>query len=152
MARAADVAAVAWTFDPPPKVFFGRAEQLTTLDQKVERIAFLGVDHIVVSRFDEDCRSQSAEAFLGELARLGPLAVWVGGDFRFGSGQKGDVAMLSRRFVTYVAPPVRCPAGEVVSSTRIRALRRDGITEVAEALLGWFGFASGIEVRAGRAA
>ena len=148
-ARAEGVPSVVWTFDPPPKVFFGRAEQLSPLAEKLERIACLGADHIVVSRFDEVYCSRSAEAFLDDLARVNPLGVWVGGDFRFGKGQAGDFTMLARAFPTHVLPPVRCPAGEVVSSTRIRALRREGMTEAAGALLGWLG--SG-ESRLGRAA
>ena len=36
-ARARGVPSVVWTFDPPPKVFFGRARQLVALDQKLAR-------------------------------------------------------------------------------------------------------------------
>lgn len=136
-ARAARLPAVVWTFDPPPKVFFGRAELLTPLAEKLRRLACLEPDHIVVAAFDEAYRLRSAEAFLEDLERIRPRKIWTGEDFRFGAGQAGDVALLGRRFALGLHAPVRCAGGEIVSSSRIRALRAQGLVEAAEALLGW---------------
>ncbi|MGI6246151.1 MAG: FAD synthetase [Pseudochelatococcus sp.] len=138
-ARASGTPSVVWTFDPPPKAFFGRAEQLTTLAEKLDRIAFWQPDHIVVTTFDETYRKRSAGAFLNDVARLNPSSVWVGGDFRFGAGQAGDVALLARTFDTRLHAPVLCDEGEIVSSSRIRQLRARGMVDAAETLLGWFG-------------
>lgn len=138
VARAAvlGVPAVVWTFDPPPKVFFAGQQQLSTLDDKLARIAMLGPDHVVVARFDDAYRRRSAEAFLAGLARLSPREVHVGGDFRFGARQAGDTDLLARHFPVRIFDPVCCAASEVVSSSRIRALRSAGRHDLAAAVQG----------------
>lgn len=130
------VPSVVWTFDPPPKVFFGRARPLCTLEEKLVRLARMGPDVIVVSRFSETYCRRSAEAFLGDLGRVNPMRIHVGADFRFGSKQAGTVALLAQHFDVAIAPEVRCDGGEVISSTRIRALRADGDSATAKHLLG----------------
>lgn len=133
-AREAGLPAVVWTFDPPPKVFFGAAERLSTLDDKLARIAQLGPDWIVVASFTRTYCARTAGDFMTDLARLEPQRIHVGADFRFGAKQSGDTALLARRFEICIGTPVRCDAGEVVSSTRIRALRQAGDKERADAL------------------
>ena len=55
------VASVVCTFDPPPKVFFGRAAQLCPLEVKLARLTSLGSDHLVVLPFDETLRDFIAD-------------------------------------------------------------------------------------------
>ena len=136
-AQARRLPAVVWTFDPPPTVFFGRAQSLVSVEEKVARLRSLGADHVVAARFDDAFRRRPAEAFLAGLAQLNPVLVWVGPDFRFGAGQAGTVSLLAERFQIRVLKPVRCAAGEVVSSTRIRGLIGMGAFDAAEALQGW---------------
>lgn len=125
-ARQLGLPAVVWTFDPPPKVVFGRAAQLLPLGQKLARIARLGPDYIVVASFTRCYASRSAEDFLSDLSRLCPRSIHVGGDFRFGLRQAGDVGLLARHFDVSIRKPVTCPAGETISSSRIRKLRESG--------------------------
>lgn len=134
-ARALGLPSVVCTFDPPPKVFFGRAAQLCPLSVKLARISALGPDHVVVLSFDEALRGLSPEAFMARLTRLQPQEIRVGGDFRFGAKQAGDVSLLARRFNVHVQSPVRCAEGEVISSTRIRGLLEQGLTAAAATLL-----------------
>ena len=130
------VPSVAYTFDPPPKVVFGGAPLLTPRPEKISRLAALGLDHAVIADFDAAYASRSAENFLEELGDLNPVEVWVGSDFRFGYKQAGDVEMLGRRFATRVFEPVQCPQGEVISSSRVRALLALGAVDEARSLLG----------------
>ncbi len=134
-ARRARIPAVVWTFDPPPKVFFGRAARISPLEEKLARIARLGPDWIVVASFTAAYAARSAEDFLKDLARAGPRRLHVGGDFRFGARQSGDLALLARRFAVVQAPVVACGAGERISSSRIRALWAEGRAEEAARLL-----------------
>lgn len=136
-ARRCGVPAVVYTFDPPPKVYFGQAEPLISLREKLERIATFAPDHIVVAGFDQIYVRRSAADFLAELQRLQPSEVIVGEDFRFGSCKGGTAQLLRQHFNTRVLPPVRCGNGEIVSSSRIRSLRRSGLAAAAAALENW---------------
>ena len=135
-ARAAALPSVVWTFDPPPKVVFGRATLLSPLAERLAKIARLGPDHIVVASFTAAYAARSAERFIADLARIGPRRIHVGADFRFGARQTGDVALLRRHFEVAVASPVVCAGGEAISSSRIRALRAAGRGSDAAGLLG----------------
>ncbi len=130
------VPSVVWTFDPPPKVAFGRAGQICCLAEKLRRIAGLGPDWIVVARFTKAYAERSAADFLDDLAQLSPRTVHVGADFRFGARQAGDVALLASRFDISLARPVMCAGGEVISSSRIRSLENLGHRLAAQRLLG----------------
>ncbi len=128
--------AVIWTFDPPPKVFFGRARQLCPLSEKLSRIAALGPDYIVVTSFTALYASRSPEDFIADLARINPAVIHVGADFRFGARQAGDVALLARHFPLVEIRATCCCKGEIISSSRIRALHAAGEIDAARALLG----------------
>ncbi|HEY8341984.1 MAG TPA: adenylyltransferase/cytidyltransferase family protein [Calditerricola sp.] len=135
-ARTLGVPSVVYTFDPPPRCYLQRVPMLTPLEEKVRRLAQLGVDHVVVARFDETYMSRSAEAFIEELRALNPVEIWVGRDFRFGRGRQGGIDALAAAFHVRVMDPVCCTRGEVISSTRIRSLIAKGRREEAWTLLG----------------
>ncbi|GGE98564.1 hypothetical protein GCM10007285_27660 [Stappia taiwanensis] len=136
-ARRRGVPSLVYTFDPPPKTVFAKVLQLTPLEEKLRRLSHFGVDHIVVARFDADYAARPAEAFIAELGRLNPRELWLGRDFRFGQGRKGDVALLSRYFDVRVLKDVGCTTGERISSSRLRALFGEGRREEARRLHGW---------------
>ena len=133
------------TFDPHPAALV-RPESapllLTDLEQKLELLADAGVDHVVVVRFDEARRSQSAAAFVEEVlvGCLQARAVVVGHDFHFGKGREGSVAFLAQEGSVHgfdvLGLHLQQAAGAAVSSTRIRTLLLDGEVEAAAALLG----------------
>ncbi|WP_246787660.1 FAD synthetase [Bradyrhizobium sp. CCBAU 53421] len=136
-ARRRGVPAVVYTFDPPPKVYFGQAEALIPLREKLQRIATFAPDHVVVADFNQIYARRGAAQFLTELQLLQPREVIVGEDFRFGSCKGGTAQLLRQHFNTRILPPVRCGNGEIVSSSRIRALRRSGLAAAASALENW---------------
>jgi riboflavin kinase / FMN adenylyltransferase len=133
------VPSVVYTFDVPPKVFFGKADALIPLAEKLARISNLEPDYIVVAHFAQEYARRTAAEFIAELKGFNPDLVLLGGDFRFGSCKSGDVALLGRHFATRILPTVLCGRGEVVSSSRIRGLRRSGQVFAAAALEGWIG-------------
>lgn len=135
-ARATGLPAVVWTFDPPPKVFFGKARQLTPLSEKLARIARLGPDYIVLSNFGHSYAARSPADFLADLSRIGPKRIHVGADFRFGARQAGDTDLLARHFKVVLAPPVLCERGVTISSSRIRALHESCLLSEAASLQG----------------
>ena len=136
-ARHFGVPSLVYTFDPPPKSVFGTATTLTPLTEKIRRLCYLAPDNIIVANFDKHYASQPAEKFLHELSMFNPLEIWIGGDFRFGAGRKGDTTLLARYFNVKILPPVTCNEGTVISSSRIRDLIKTNKLEEAKAINGW---------------
>ncbi|MCG6118472.1 MAG: bifunctional riboflavin kinase/FAD synthetase [Aquimonas sp.] len=145
-ARAAGLEAVALSFEPLPREFFGGAQPPARLQlprARFEGLAALGCDLVGLLRFNRRLASMSAEDFVREVlvGRLNAREVWVGPDFCFGRGRAGDVALLRRMgselgFVTHSLDIVTCVDGERVSSSRIRDALSAGALELAGSLLG----------------
>jgi riboflavin kinase / FMN adenylyltransferase len=130
------------TFEPHPlRVIRPEAapKLLTSLEAKVELIGGMGVQELVVIPFDDGFAHQSPQEFIDHVLvqRLGATSVSVGENFRFGHRAAGDSALLASdgRFHTRVVPLVEVD-GEIVSSSRIRALVLSGEVELAARLLG----------------
>jgi riboflavin kinase/FMN adenylyltransferase len=130
------------TFDPHPlRVLRPEAapKLLTGLEPRAELIAELGVEELVVIPFDQHFAHQTPAEFIEHvlIERLAAMRVSVGENFRFGHGAAGDPAMLAadRRFETRIVPMVEMD-GEIVSSSRIRALVQAGDLEHARRFLG----------------
>ncbi len=154
-AKSAGALGAVLTFWPHPSALF-RPEQPTRLIQppatKARMLGGLGVDAVITQPFTPELAAIEAEDFLPWLARMLPrlAAVYVGENFRFGRGRRGDVALLvaaGRRLGVQVfsAPRVNLD-GEPISSTRIRALLEAGEIAAANALLGYAYFAHGVVV------
>jgi riboflavin kinase/FMN adenylyltransferase len=130
------------TFEPHPLAVIrpGAAPKLLTdLETKVELVAQLGVQELVVIPFDNRFAAQSPQAFIDQVlvTQLRATHVSVGENFRFGHGATGDTAMLAAdpRFETRVVTLVEVD-GEIVSSSHIRALVLAGDVEHAARFLG----------------
>jgi riboflavin kinase/FMN adenylyltransferase len=112
---------------------------LTTVERRAELVAGLGVEELVVAPMDRAFATLGAAAFVEDVlvGALGATHVSVGANFRFGRGAEGDTDMLAAdgRFATRVVPLLEMD-GDVVCSSRIRALLAAGRLEDAEALLG----------------
>lgn len=144
-ARAAGGISAVLTFWPHPSTLL-RPEQPTRLMQssatKAWRLLALGVDAVITQAFTPELAALRAEEFLPWLQRRLPqlVAVYVGENFRFGQGRRGDVALLVAQggglgVHVFSAPRVNLD-GEPISSTRIRALLEAGEIESANARLG----------------
>jgi riboflavin kinase/FMN adenylyltransferase len=130
------------TFEPHPlRVVRPEAapKLLTSLEVKAELIGGLGVEELVVIRFDDTFAAQSPLEFIDHVLveRLGATRVSVGENFRFGHRAAGDPALLAAdpRFGTRIVPLVEVD-GEIVSSSHIRGLVLAGEVELAARFLG----------------
>ncbi|MCP3740215.1 FAD synthetase [Rossellomorea sp. BNER] len=130
------VPSVVFTFDPPPRHYFQGAKMLTTIAEKLNRIKKLGVDHVIVAKFNDDFLLRTSEQFIKDLKKYNPVEIHVGKDFRFGLNRKGDVDLLNKFFSVRTARPVCCDKGTIISSTRIRKLVEQGKNNEANKLLG----------------
>jgi riboflavin kinase / FMN adenylyltransferase len=131
-------------FDPQPLEVLRPDRAPPRLTQPPRRSALLrmaGADAVAVERFDEGfSRLSAAEFARGVLVeRHGARGVVVGPDFRFGHGREGDVERLRTLgaelgFDVTIVEPVRVE-GDVVSSSRVRALLAQGDVARAARLL-----------------
>jgi riboflavin kinase / FMN adenylyltransferase len=115
---------------------------LMTLEQRLAAIEAAGIEAALVLRFDTELAKVTAEDFVKRFVvdTLRARAVMVGGNFRFGHRQAGDVKMLGelgRRwgFEEHIVPPVEID-GVIVSSSSVRQALAEGKVEDAARLLG----------------
>ncbi|MEI7436009.1 MAG: riboflavin biosynthesis protein RibF [bacterium] len=145
--RARALSGTVWvlTFDPHPlKVLVPAAAPplLTCSSHKLALLARRGMDGAIVLPFTARTSAIEPDAFLAQLARGIPAlrAIFVGADWAFGHGGRGNVAQLARwaadrKITITVEPPVTFD-GAPVSSSRIRAAVADGRLTDAASMLG----------------
>lgn len=118
------------TFDPHPRevVREEAVPLLTTVDERAEVCATLGIDRFIVLPFTKAFAQMTAEAFVEDLLvrRIGLQEIVIGFDHGFGRGREGDRALLEtlgqrHGFAVDVIPAERV-ADHVVSSSEVRQL------------------------------
>jgi riboflavin kinase/FMN adenylyltransferase len=139
-----DLSSLVLTFSPHPERVLarGRIGMIQTLQQRLAGIRGSGVDSVVVASFDRAFSALTAADFAGRViaSSLRARAVVVGENFRFGRSRQGDVDDLRRlgqKLGFTVSPvPSIIRNGEVVSSSLIRRLLREGKISAANNYLG----------------
>lgn len=114
---------------------------ISSVEQKNDLISHFGVETIYTMKFDESVMKLTPEEFVVEILvnRLNVKAIVVGYDYRFGNKASGDSKLLKELGSNYnidveVLHPVIIK-DEVVSSTRIRSLIKEGELEHVKLLL-----------------
>jgi riboflavin kinase/FMN adenylyltransferase len=145
MAEQVQGPAVVFTFDPPPTRILRpemAPEPLLWLDRKLEILAELGAEAVLVYPTDRALLEMEAREFFSHIVcdRLAARAMVEGPNFFFGRRRSGNVELL-RQFCTEaempfeVAEPVEIE-GQIVSSSRVRSLVMAGRLDEAQAMLG----------------
>ena len=133
------------TFEPHPREYFtheNRPIRLTSLREKILRIAGQGVDRLYIGRFNARFAALTAEQFIEDILIRGLCArhLMIGDDFRFGKGRQGDFAMLEETGSTVgfsvEAMHTLVHEGERVSSSAVRGALAEGDMPHAARLLG----------------
>jgi riboflavin kinase / FMN adenylyltransferase len=115
---------------------------ISIYEEKIQLFEKLGIDVLVKIPFTRDFSAKSPEAFVKDILceTLGAKEIFVGYNYRFGKGRAGNIKTLKglgERFGFTVREVEQVSLnGEVISSTKIRELVRDGEVEHAAALLG----------------
>ena len=141
----AEGTSVVVTFDPHPRSVISpdsAPRLLTTLDERADVFARMGVDALAVVEFTQDLRALSPEQFVDKYL-LGFLKVdmlVVGYDHGFGRDRAGDIETIralgeARGFSVSSVEPTLID-GDPVSSTRVRRHIELGEMEAAGRLLG----------------
>lgn len=133
------------TFDPHPReVLLGhQIPLLTTLDERADLLAALGVERFVVVPFSRDLSLLEPEDYVRDVlvGRVGMREIVIGYDHRFGRKARGDRALLETLgpdlgFTVDVIPE-QIEGDVTVSSTEIRRLLlEEGDASAAALLLG----------------
>ena len=145
LARQHGLAAVACTFDRHPLEVLQPERAplpITTLEERLELIAAIGVDATLVLPFTADLARVEPEAFVADVLgrRLSAREVVVGFNHRFGRGARGDAALLGELsgaggFRVHVMPPLQVDSVPV-SSSEIRIALQVGDVQRAARFLG----------------
>lgn len=143
-ARSLGCRSLAVTFDPHPDIVLYPERHLTELSDRTEKqelMQQLGIDYVRVFEFTREFSMLRPDEFIGRLQAEHRLReLWVGSDFALGRGRSGTISALAEigsaeGFALHVLPPVKI-ASEVISSTYIRTLLRQGEVVRAAELLG----------------
>lgn len=143
-ARARDLAAVVFSFEPSPKEFMAQGtppSRLMTLREKYSALVAAGVDAFYCPPFNDAMRTLPPDDFMRKLLAglLKARHVIQGPDFRFGHRRRGGMEELEAGgrglgFSVEQAPPVKVD-GERVSSTGVRrALANSDLAQAARLL------------------
>jgi len=143
-ARTEGVQSVVVTLHPNPLEVLAPhrwVEYLSTLDERVQRLGDLGLDLVIVIRFDAAVAQTPARRFMQTIAdHIRVRQLWAGPGFALGKGRQGNLDLLRALgnelgYSVQVVDPMRI-GDEVVSGTRIRALLREGRIGEASVLMG----------------
>ncbi len=132
------------TFEPLAKEFFMPEPvlRLTSLEQRAEKLAELGVDQVLSIDFTQEFANYSPLGFVEDVLidGLGVQYLCVGDDFRFGKDRAGDFEFLHnlgrQRGFSVEAHETFQLNGERVSSGRVRQALANNDFALAEQLLG----------------
>ncbi|MDD5492618.1 MAG: bifunctional riboflavin kinase/FAD synthetase [bacterium] len=144
-ARRSGGTSVVLTFDHIPREILKKNSfgvLLTTTLEKVNLIRELGIQVIVVLKFNQRLARMTPQDFVRDILvkKLGVQNLWVGENYRFGAGQEGTIETLKHfgkrwGYGVKVIPTVHRD-GQKVSSSKIRELLRAGKIRTAAILLG----------------
>ena len=147
-ARSLNGESVLLTFWPHPRMVLAgqRNDQslkiLTTIEEKTDLVASLGIDHMVILPFTREFSELSREQYIEDvlISGLGTKALVIGYDHRFGRNREGGIDYLveqSERFKIEVDEISRQEIDNMtISSTKIRKALENGDISTANGLLG----------------
>ena len=145
VARERGLASAVVVFEPHPREYFAPQQapaRLTSLREKLELFAGLGVERVHVCRFDRRFAQMEATDFARALHQeAGAQFVLIGDDFRFGSRRAGDFSLMREVGAKYgfevrSMHSVLHDDGVRISSTAVRAALAAGEMETARTYLG----------------
>lgn len=145
------------TFFPHPRMILHPEDQnlklITTITEKAELLADLGIDHLIITPFSRDFSNLSAEEYIREILvnRIGTKKIVIGYDHRFGKDRSGGLAELQQFSSVYNYEIEEIPEQDInevaVSSSRIRKSVLNGETSLANQYLGYAFFITGKVIR-----
>lgn len=144
------------TFHPHPRKVVSSAilgiRLINTLDEKIELLEQLGIDHLVVVPFTEAFANQHAVDYIRDFLvnKFKPHTIIIGYDHRFGRDRLGDYRLLEKLAEKYKYHLKEIPKHLLddisISSTNIREALLHNDIDTANKLLGYEFFFSGVVI------
>ncbi len=146
-ARQIEGESVVVTFDPHPRQVLYPNDQslklLQSIEEKAARLEALGVDHLLVLKFDKAFSELSSDAFIRNILvdAVGTRKLVVGYDHHFGKNREGSFESLRKQGLIHGFTVEEIPAHDIdqvsVSSTAIRKALILGDIKTANSCLGY---------------
>jgi len=144
-AKETGAASMVVTFRPHPLKILAPEKcppLISIYEEKINLFERLGIDVLVKIPFTVEFSAMTPEDFVKNILcdTLGAREIFVGYNYRFGRGRKGDIQTLKKLgelygFTVREVEQISLD-GEVISSTKIRSLLSEGEVEHAARLLG----------------
>ena len=141
------------TFHPHPRKVVSSAilgiRLINTLEERIELLEGLGIDHLVIVPFTDAFANQPAEDYVKDflLDKFHPNTIIIGYDHRFGRDRLGDYRLLEKMAATHNYKLKEIPKHILenisISSTNIREAILHSDIATANSLLGYEFFFSG---------
>ena len=152
VAQASTAPAVVITYWPHPRLVLGpppshpellELQLINTLDERIAKLAELGVDYLLIVPFTREFAQWTSEEYIQNLLlrTVGTKQLVIGYDHRFGKNREGGFDYLRQHADRYGLTVEEIPREDVdavgVSSTRIRQALRQGDIATANRYLGY---------------
>ena len=143
------------TFDPHPRKVINKKnsiELINTIEEKKEKLKTLGIDYLILQKFDEKFSETEANKFVEILKNnINIEKLIVGYDHRFGKNRNADINDLKKYGKELNFEVIEIDALEIeevnISSTKIRSAIKDGNIRLVNSYLGYNFFLSGEVVK-----
>ena len=152
VATASGAPSVVITYWPHPRLVLGpppshpellELQLINTLEERIGRLAALGVDYLLIVPFTREFAQWTSEEYIQLLLlkTVGAKQLVIGYDHRFGKNREGGFDYLRQHADRYGLTVEEIPREDVdavgVSSTRIRQALRQGDVATANRYLGY---------------
>ena len=147
VSKQSNLSSVVLTFFPHPRIILNKyndIKMIDTLDEKIEHLEKIGIDHLIIHPFDKKFSLLSADQFIKEylVEKLKLKHIIIGYDHRFGKGREASVSDLKEYSSEFNFIVDEIDAQEIekiaISSTKIRNSVNQGDLETTKKYLGRF--------------
>ena len=154
--KQSNLSSVVLTFFPHPRIIlnkYNNIKMIDTLDEKIDNLEEIGIDHLIIHPFDKKFSLLSADQFIKEylVEKLKLKHIIIGYDHRFGKGREASVTDLKKysNELNFVVDEIDAQEIEkiAISSTKIRNSINEGNLETTKVYLGRFFSLTGKVVR-----
>lgn len=135
------------TFYPHPRLIINPDDDslrlINDIEEKVQRLSYAGIDHLIITPFTRDFSNQSPEEYISQVLvnKIGCKRIVIGYDHHFGKNRQGTIKDLIQNASIFDYSVDEIAEQDIedvaVSSTRIRESLIKGDINTANKYLGY---------------